>query len=241
MILETDTDLLAEQDLRVSEHKLWLSGFFGIAGQASFMKTAKDPDDYTPVIGKADKDKNYIIRLRELFGGGKYPQGDSWIWRIYGFRAADIITMLGPFLPSHSSFVAAVTDWKSCQSPSERAEVAYGYKENLLNQQIDGYKGIQIYRLYLELIDQPKRVAGILDNRLSLKQNKESSINSKNRLLTQALADKFNGSNILLEQYGPNPNNHTKIYRSSQVNFGKDSTQGLLEFAGRELLVISNK
>lgn len=154
-----------------------------------------------PFIAFREPNETFIDLLKSEYGGSKMKVGDSWEWRLSGYRAAEIIASMEPYVVSRREVVLAARNWLESET-AERVRIAEDMK---------GYDRYQEGSVedYEELVEDPIFVAGVVDNRgkiFPFKDEKYTNarvdVYSKNKNLLDALQEQYGGQVYTVVEVG---------------------------------------
>ncbi|HSX19014.1 MAG TPA: hypothetical protein VLE91_02650 [Candidatus Saccharimonadales bacterium] len=192
----------------------WLGGIYETGGNAEFSigphKASGKTYIYShPVLRVQDNNPDFVQKLKDLFGGSARPTGNSWRWQVKGNKAIELAFLMEPYAPSKQGFIEALDQWRNTNDREERLEIARDFEQL-------GKPDYGTTEDYDKLIEDPRFVAGIIDNRGALYYKEgglsdensygyvwpELRVQTQNRTLLESLSRKFGGTIITMAEAG---------------------------------------
>lgn len=237
-VSNTELGVLSKEprEANIGSHASWLGGVFESGGSIYFdvHNLTREEKKYhyaypTLRIGNNDQRKGEM--LKDFFGGSvtKTKDKNSWHWGIKGTKASKLLFAMEEYSPSRRRIIEAVDEWTNTSSPQERVEIAKQFTEghDINPVTVEDYK---------RLVDDPKFVAGVIDNRGAVYHREagfsadksyghvypELRVQTQNRALLKALIERFGGTIIQIAQAGSTRKSYgqDKIVQSDILYWG---------------------
>lgn len=197
----------------IESYGSWMGGLFEAGGRATIILVSQTrrTKTYTsgyPYLAYTDNVIGRVLELKSHLGGSVFRQGknnNSFTWNIQGDKAAELISIFGPYAPNRQDVVAASELWE--QSTSEERVVLAKEMRGL-----DRIGALPSAESYKDLAENPLFVAGVFDCRgrgfreehtrfLGQESSPKVVIHTTNRSLLEALHSRFEGSlNLVLPE-----------------------------------------
>lgn len=180
----------------------WFAGALEVGGTVGLgiKRGKKGYITASPFITFTDSNEQCNQNLKQEFGGS-IPPSNPREWRLSGYKAAEIIANLEPYVVSRREIVLAVQNWLNSDT-AERVEIA---------QQMKGYNRYQVGSMeeYARIVTDPVFVAGVLDNRGNIYPSSDKgyisprvAVQSRNKGLLDALQKQYGGRVVLNLEVG---------------------------------------
>lgn len=189
----------------IQQEALWLAGVIEAGATVAIgIQRKTSPSGHEdirayPFISISDNaNPQFRHELKSKLGGS--VTGSEW--RLSGYKAAEIIAETEPYVHSRLEQVMAVRNWLEADTTEAKVKIAEDIKGH------DRYNDTSSED-YVDLINRPAFVAGVIDNRGSIYPHIDKNyvyprieITSKNKALLDALAKKFKGEVIITKEKG---------------------------------------
>lgn len=212
--LETE----AEQQAELA----WLAGLCESGGSIYLhIQERADRDGYSnayPYIAIQSRKTAVKEHLYARYQGADL-KNEPGTWKLGGYKAAELIVAMKPWLSTRSEHLAAIENWLNTTDASERIEIA---------QDLKGYDRLETATIeeYILLLRNPAFVAGVIDNRGSIYRKKDSnwshpavSISTTNKELVAALHSIFGGSFVLEQPAGREVTIHNRAFQTKRDTY----------------------
>lgn len=181
-----------EDDTTISSR--WFAGAYEAGGVIAFSIQRRKNGHVSayPYMAFREPNEPFITLLQDEYGGAKMHVGNSWEWRLSGYKAAEIVVDMEPYTVSRREMILAMRNWLESDT-AERVQIAQEMKGH--NRYQDG--SVEDYG---RLVADPIFVAGVLDNRGTIYPSTDKEyayprveVRSKNRNLLDALKGLYGG------------------------------------------------
>lgn len=199
----------------------WLAGLCESGGSLYFAIQQRSDRDYMnayPYITIQSAKTEVKDYLYNRYQGADSP-AEPGTWRLGGFRAAELIVAMKPWLSTRNEFVVAVENWLNTEDAAERVTIA----EDNKNQ--DRFKTPTIED-YQKLLADPAFLAGVLDNRATIYagntrgwEHPRVSITSMHIDLLVALYNLFGGSITVKQAAGEEKTINGKTFQTKRDSY----------------------
>ena len=218
----------------------WLAGLLEAGGGLYFhnnpqLISNRVVNFTSPVVDYSDDDKEKVLRMVEVYGGGHEPRNPgSYMWSLK--RLADsipLILSIERYAPYRSYFAGILKEWLEADSTDLRVEIAKRSKA--------GWEISLSPDVYKSLLVLPGFLAGVIDGRgvlyhtINERSLPQLRIHSKNKALLDAIGAKYDLKPYVNDKSGEEVSIN-KVRRMVKrdgytLSFNPQKTQGLLEEA----------
>lgn len=193
------SEILSPDQLR------WFAGAFEVGGSMGIGVNTKG--ETSPYMRIHEADEQLMDFLKSRFGGTKVPVGNSFLWALSGYKAAEIMAAMQPHTVLRSEQCTGAYNWLHALTPDERVQIAQELKtsDGPIEEMTPEQHAALVNR-YKTLVQDSAFLAGIIDHRGTIMANKKTevattvivAVRSTNSALIEALATVLQGTTILL-------------------------------------------